>query len=482
MLRIALASALLFPPAWAGAARAGGFEAWQSTPALKNALWGLSAAFADSGEPIAAFQADKPLTPASSMKVFVTAAALSTLGGNARFRTRLCRSGTLGADGTLRGDLRLIGGGDPTLGTTLMKGRPSMEDVLDSWADAVKAGGIRRVEGAVLADNSLFQGLPVPGSWSWEDLGNYYAAPADALSLHDNLYSLVFAPGRAASEEARLLRTEPEIPGLRFTNRMRTGAPGSGDEAFVFNTPGSTEATLRGTVPAGAREFTIKGSIPEPALFAARALRSRLQRAAIPVSGESALAAPLACGPDALLAETLSPPLKDIVRVTHRRSVNLYAEMLARALAVSAGRPATPENGAAAVLDFLRSAKIDSSGLRLDDACGLSRRNAVPPKALSDLLAFMSRGPTFDAFRESFAAPGLDETSGSVRTFGKGALEGRLRFKPGFMSGVRSVCGYLSPRSGRLIVFAFIVNNSGASRAEIEDLLMPFLVELAEQR
>jgi D-alanyl-D-alanine carboxypeptidase/D-alanyl-D-alanine-endopeptidase (penicillin-binding protein 4) len=477
MALIVLVAAFFCPPAWAS-----GFEAWSSTPALKNALWGLSAAFADTGEPVAAFQADKPLAPASSMKVFVTAAALSTLGEDHRFRTRLCRSGSLGPDGTLRGDLRLIGGGDPTLGTTLMRGRPSMEDVLDAWVAAVKKSGVRRVEGSVLADNSLFSGLPAPGGWSWEDLGNYYAAPVDALSIHDNLYTLVFAPGRAPSEEARLLRTEPEVPGLHFTNRMRTGAEGSGDEAFVFNTPGSYDAALQGTVPAGVQEFAIKGSIPEPALFAARALRSRLQSAGIQVSGESALAAEEQdCGPDALLAEALSPPLKDIIRVTNRRSVNLYAETLARALALSAGKPATPEGGVAAVSDFLRSAKIDAPGLRLDDACGLSRRNAVPPKALSDLLAFMSRSAAFSAFKDSLVAPGYDESSGSDRMFGKGSLEGRLRFKPGYVSGVRSTCGYLLPRSGRLLVFAFIVNGSSASRAEIEALLTTFLVDLVER-
>lgn len=430
------------------------------------------------------FQADKGLIPASSIKVLVTAAALSVLGEDHRFHTRFYRTGEIAQNGTLKGDLVIEGGGDPSLGSTLMTGTPTLSDVLGAWSRAVREAGIRRVEGAVLADNRLFEGMPSPGSWAWEDLGNYYAAPADALSLNDNLYALVFAPGKSVGEEAALLRTEPEVPGLRFKNLMRTGDKDSGDKGVVYCVPDQEEAALTGTLPVGVPEFSIKGAVPWPALFAARSLKARLKSDGIAVVQGAALVSDESARSSAdkgLLLETLSPPLKDIVRVTNKKSVNLYAEMLARALALKAGKKGSAQEGVAAVMEFLRSARVDISGLRLADACGLSRIDAVPAQAFTSLLSYMARQPSFAAFRDSLATPGVDEATGKARSFGQGGLEGRLWFKAGFVTGARGYCGYLQTRKGRLLSFAFLANNLSAPRADVEAFLKKRLISLAEK-
>lgn len=483
MAPLSAAALLAFlPAAGLGAGRPSlsrSLKALDASPALKNAPWGLSVKDVASGRTLADVRADKSLVPASSLKVFVTAAALAKLGAAYRFRTGLYASGTLAPDGTLRGDLVLKGGGDPAFGSTLVPGSRSAEEVFSSWVSTLAASGIRRVEGSVLADARLFEGSQSPGSWSWEDLGNYYAAQASALSIGDNAYTLVFAPGPREGDPARLLRTEPEVPGLSFVNFMRTGPADSGDNGYVFCVPGQQEAVLRGTLPAGAREYSIKGALPDPALFAAHSFLRHLRSSKISISGGAARAASEADLRGArLLAEELSPPVADIARVTMRRSVNLYAEMLARALALAAGGQGTASRGLTALHDFLFVSGVNPAGLRLSDASGLSRQNAVPPAVFTDFLASVAKSPLFEDFRSLLVTPGADEVTGKVRGFGQGVLDGRLYFKSGFLTGARSYCGYLKDSKGRWLAFAFIVNHHASSRAEVEALLVDVLAAL----
>ena len=114
------------------------------------------------------------------------------------------------------------------------------------------------------------KGAAVP-SWGWEDLGNYYGAGASALTFHENLYTLYFQPG-VEGTAAKVLRIEPEMPALQLQNEVTTGPPGSGDRACIYGMEYALTQVVRGTVPAGVAEFSIKGSIPDPAAFTATLL------------------------------------------------------------------------------------------------------------------------------------------------------------------------------------------------------------------
>ncbi|MBI5211211.1 MAG: D-alanyl-D-alanine carboxypeptidase/D-alanyl-D-alanine-endopeptidase [Elusimicrobia bacterium] len=454
-----------------------------ASPPLRHAQWGLCVKAVDSGKVVASLDPQANLVPASSLKLFVTAAALATLGGDHRFSTALYHDGRV-EKGVLKGNLVIRGGGDPSLGSTLVKGGRPMDAVFADWLQALAAKGIKSVEGDLAADNLLFEGTPIPGSWPWEDAGNYYAAPADALSLGDNLYRLVLAPGAEAGEDAPALRTEPEIKGLAFVNFMKTGPEGSGDNGYIFNIPGSYRAVLRGTVPAGEREFAVKGALPEPALFAAEAFAGFLRRSGVKVSGQARLLArPAAYDESKLVARTDSVPLRDIVRLTNKRSFNLYAEMLARAVAPRFNKPASVLGGNEAVREFLAQAGVDVSSVRLADSCGLSRLNLVSARAVTDLLVHMAKSPQFQDYYDSLAFPADPEGFGHIKNLGTGTvLEKVLRIKSGSLSGVRAYCGYVLARSGRLLAFSFIVNNYTAAPAEVEKVHEDLLLALAQSK
>jgi D-alanyl-D-alanine carboxypeptidase/D-alanyl-D-alanine-endopeptidase (penicillin-binding protein 4) len=456
--------ALLLSLACAGPLRAGPADAkirqLAAAPGIRNASWGLSVRDAATGKTVAERNPALNLVPASIMKVFVTAAALAKFGPEHSFPTLLYYDGKV-SNGFLNGDVYIKGAGDPSLGSQLLKEAAPLDEVFKGWAAALKAAGINVVNGAVVGDESAFEGVQ-PGSWAWEDIGNYYAAQPSALTVNDGLYKLFFKPSEQEGGEASVLRTEPYIDGLKFENAMKTGPAGSGDNGYIFAFPGQYQAVLRGSIPMGPAEFAIKGALPDPALFTAQSFSYYLTKAGINSNKKARKG--VMSGGASLLARAPAVPLKSVVRVTNKRSFNLYAELLLRQL--GGGSPAA---GAVAVKAFLAGAGVDVAELDLEDACGLSSRDTAKAETFTGLLLAVHKKKYFPEFYESLVFPGDPDATGHVRSLGKGTpLEKNLRLKSGSLNGVRSYTGYLKTKKGRTLVFTSIMNNYSASGSAID--------------
>lgn len=448
-------------------------------PGLQNASWGISVKDAATGRGILERDAQKNLIPASILKVFVTAAAFDLLGPGYRFKTGVYYDGDI-SNGSLNGNIYIMGAGDPSLGSQFIKDARSADDTFRLWADAIKAKGINVINGAVVGDDSLFESV-LPGSWAWEDIGNYYAAGPSALTINDNLYKLYFKPGENPGDKADVLRTEPYLPEMTFENYVLTGPAGSGDNGYIYAFPGRYEAVLRGTVPQGPEEFPIKGALPDPALFAARSFGGFLSRAGINADKKPYKTGEAHAGKPELVTETEGSPLADIVRVLNKRSFNLYAELLLRRLAVSRGLKGTAAAGIKVLKDFLAAQGADTSELKLVDASGLSRVNMTKAANFTDLLCSVSKKKYFEAFRDTLVFPDDPEATGYIRRLGSDSLlAAGLRIKSGSMSGVRAYAGYLQTRKGRTLAFTFIVNSYSAASADIDKLHEDLLLKLAE--
>ncbi len=451
---------------------------------LNRAQWSIYAEYAGTGEPIIDYHSKICLAPASSLKIVTTGLTLVKLGPDFQFSTQLYYSGSINRKGILNGNLIIVGGGDPTLGSEMVPGSLSLDSLTQTWTKAISAAGIKRINGAVISDVSLLEEQAVPDYWPWIDIGNYYGAGTSALCIHDNLYYLTFKPGAAVGDPATVLAVVPQIPGLKFINHMRTGPEGSGDNGYIYCAPGQFTATLRGTVPAGVEEFTIKGSIPKPALLAAQLLSNALVTDGIKISGEARInTASIEYNQNKLIHRNESPLLKDIVRVTNQKSVNLYTEQLLKFTAWKESGSGSLDSGFKLIEAFLDTNKIDALGWRLYDASGLSRTNRVSARQLSNFLSLMSQTPVFEDYYNSFSIAGDPEGIGFVKSFGKGsvlALNGRI--KTGLISGVRSHSGYLTTNSGRLVAFSFICNNYPVSTRRINKIHEAILVQLAMQQ
>ncbi|HBE87799.1 MAG TPA: D-alanyl-D-alanine carboxypeptidase/D-alanyl-D-alanine-endopeptidase [Elusimicrobia bacterium] len=444
-----------------------------AAPAMSGASWGFAVTDAATGKEIFSRDADLSLVPASTMKLPVTAAALEYLGPERRFVTRLAAS-EKPADGVLRGDLYVVGGGDPSLGSELIRNAPATAAVYSAWAGELQAAGVKSVGGRVLGDESLFESFQ-PGSWSWEDIGNYYAARPSALTVNDNLYRIYFKPGAAPGEKAEVVRTDPPMPGLSFENLMLTGPEGSGDNGYVFAFPGEDSASLRGTIPMGPVDFPIKAALPDPALFAARAFAEALSAAGIKSGGAGKGKVP----PGAYeIAASSSAPLSEIVRALNKRSFNLYAELLLRHMGLEKYGAGAPEEGRKAVADFLAAEGV-AGGFSVADGCGLSRVNLAKAGAFARLLAAVYKKPWFPAFYDSLPFPGDPDAFGHIKRMGAGTpLEKALRVKSGSLRNVRGYAGYLKTKRGRTLAFCSVVNNYAGPGSALDGLHRDLLLEI----
>lgn len=445
-------------------------------PGLKTALVGFCLIPVDAEpEAAAGYRMDTGLVPASTMKVFSTATANEMLGPDYRFVTELQTTGALGEDGTLTGNVVIRGGGDPTLGAG------AASEVFSKWKAALAGAGVKKVEGAVIGDASIFGTALTPDTWQWNDMGNYYGAGASGLTFRQNLFYCSFrTPGVGA--KAPFTGTDPELPGIEFINEMRVGSPGSGDKGFIYGDPYGRIIHLRGTVPAGSGTFTIKGSLPDPAFFCARTFSEYLNQNGIPVSGEPTTERLLAIagkevGERTKVFEQFSDTLAGILVVTNHKSDNLRAECIHRAIGIAAGKKGTTVDASEATFAFWAAKGIDMTGFFMGDGCGLSRSNTVTPRQMAMMLYHAAKGEHFETFYASLPTAGQ---SGTLRSIGGGsAAEGRVRAKSGTLDRIRNYSGYVNARSGKRYAFALFINNYTGDLSSVKSKIVRVWSEMA---
>jgi serine-type D-Ala-D-Ala carboxypeptidase/endopeptidase (penicillin-binding protein 4) len=454
-------------------------ERYAGGEALRSGIWGVYAKYVESGKEIISLNAEKALAPASGLKIFVSSVGLELLGEEHRFKTDIYYDGEI-EEGVLKGNLYIVGGGDPTFGSEQVKGSLPLENVIRRIVAAVRDRGIGSITGRVIGDDSRYEDNPVPPYYPYIDIGNYYGAGANALTINDNLYHLYFKPASVVGGDAEVLRTEPVIPGLKFDNFMKTGEKGSGDNGYIYNAPGGYNALLRGTIPAGVKEFSIRGSIPDPPLFAAQYITEELKRSKIAITGEAGKNNRKRNYEETkLIYSHLSPPLKDIAVIINKRSNNLYTELLLKAIGEKVFGSGSSANGIRGIREFLRENKISTEGFDLGDGSGLSRTNQITAKMMVELLSVMTKKKSFQFFYNSLSIAGDPGDIGFFKNFGTGTvIQNNARIKSGTINGVRSHSGYLRDREGRLIAFSFIANNFGGKGGDIGEIHKQMMIRL----
>ena len=353
-------------------------------PLLRNATIGLAVVDVATGRLIEAHQGTRSIVPASLMKLTTTATALAALGPNFRFQTDLCYTGSI-VDGELRGDIVIVGGGDPTLGSDRTAGALSLEGILSRWVTAVQAVGIRNITGRVIADESLLPGAKPPPSWGWDDIGNYYGAGAGGLNIHDNYYTVRLQRSSKVGNQPIITGTEPANLPIRWTNDLVCAPSGTGDQSYIFGAPGSYDRIIQGTIPVGRGTYGVKGSLPDPAASAAMWLTDALTAAGITVVGDPATSE-VAVSTSGQLDTYFSPSLGAIAQTTNFNSVNLYAEALYNALAARWGTSGDGEATGDKLIDYWLDRGVPSAGWAQVDGSGLATANLITPLQLAQVL------------------------------------------------------------------------------------------------
>src|SRR3984885_9877777 len=373
-----------------------------STSALSRAFIGMRVVELKGGRVLYAHNSERLFVPASNMKLFTTALALSKLGAEYRLSTQIGAQVPIDADGTLPSDLELIGGGDPSLsGREYPYGNHATPHAIysfhamDELADQLAARGLKRIEGNVVGDDSRYVWEPQPGPWSSDSATREYGAPVSALILHDNTFALTFGPGEHAGDPARI-RLTPTFENFAIDNRVVTTERGE-RKIESYRSASGRELHVWGTIPKRDGGYTQELAIGDPALYAAKVLRDALLRRGVSIHGDAMARHRF---PDEktsespqvsmLLAEHHSPPLFELLQVVDKVSQNLHAEMFLREVAVAAGHSGSREAGLAAMDEFLTSIGIPAEEYQFTDGSGLSRDTLVSPSAITKLLVHMN--------------------------------------------------------------------------------------------
>ena len=450
---------------------------WTADSDLKNASIGFKAIQLNTGKVIAAFNSEQALIPASNLKLLTTAAAIEIFEPNKKLETKLLYSGKI-ENGILKGDLIIKGGGDPTLGSKYNK-----NDVFLHWVRDIKELGITSIEGRIVSDASSFPDYDIPRTWIWEDIGNYYGSGVSALSFIDNSFKISFSSPNEAQNATEVIKITPEIPNLKIDNKVLSSNSNS-DNAYIFGGPYNFNKKAEGTIPKSRKSFSIKGSLPDPALQVAFMFRNKLISSGISVKeGYSTIRNLKLEGkelPDSniLLSTYSGLEMHIIVYYTNRNSVNLYAEHLHRLLGLEKLGMANVDSGNESIMDFLENKNLPVSGVNLMDGSGMSRFNTVTTDLMTALLIEMKKSKRSQYFINSLAVSG---ESGTFKNFlNYPSTKGKVIGKSGYMERVCSYSGYINTGDST-VAFSIIVNNYSCSASSMKKKIEFLLLELSKE-
>jgi serine-type D-Ala-D-Ala carboxypeptidase/endopeptidase (penicillin-binding protein 4) len=448
--------------------------------------WGLLIVDAGSGESLYEQNGDKYFVPASNMKLFTTALALAKLGPEYRFRTTLETKGAISPDGTLSGDVVLVGRGDPNLSNRKFPyelkeefdGPP--EKVLRDLVDELVAKGVKEILGDVIGDDSYFPRERYPSGWEIDDMVWEYGAAISAIAVDDNTVTLMLTPGEKAGDpvQAALVQATPDFT---VANTAVTALEGVKPDLTLTREPGANLVVLKGTLPAKSAPRKLVLSIEEPAQHAAALLKEYLEERGVKVGGAARARHDPVDDRDGpvVLAEHLSVPLGDSVKLVNKISQNLHTEMLLRTAARQNGRWTTAEDLMKFPEDFYSAAGIIPGDVLQTDGSGLSRHDLVTPRAIVTLLNYAQNQPWFGAYYASMPVAGVDGTL-EDRMKNTPAV-GRIHGKTGSVEHVRTLSGYAETPGGRRLIFSFLSNNQGGKSHEAADALGGLCIAMIEE-
>lgn len=414
----------------------------------ERSRWGILVQ-TTSGQTLYARRAREYFTPASTVKLFTSAAALEGLGADYRFRTAIGESRELGG-------LILSSSGDPSFTTE------QLQALLAQLIDR----GIGRIPNLyVLARDEEAIAPETHPTWEWEDVYASYGAPVTRLILNENAVTLTLLPSGNGTGVALEWSDAIAARQWQVINRATIAPPGTPYGVEIIGRLGEPTLSIRGEMPASATPDKWELAIRDPQRYAIDLLRSLSISAGIaigniePITGDRSFST---------LAAIDSPPLSILLQEVNQHSNNLYAEAILHQL----GRDANTQ-AIAAFSDRLTALGIPPDSYNLVDGSGLSRRNAVAPEAIVRVLQVMLRSPQFGVFRESLA---VSATSGTLRfRFRETPLAGRIWGKSGGLTGVASLAGYIDRPNTSMLIFSVAINhgsNRGAeNRAAIDEIV-----------
>lgn len=444
-------------------------------PLMSHASLGICVYDITDDTVVYALDADHALLPAALNKLITTAAGFSRLGNDFRFKTQMVYNGSIDQRGVLHGNIYIIGQGDPFLGSARFKST-SPDTLFRKINENLRDMGIRRIEGRILTDATLFDDEMVHPTWQWNDIGNYYGSGVTSLNFNENNISVYFSAGKAVGDTATITRLFPANLKVQFINHVVTGPADTLGDINFYGSPTEEIRIARGIIPLGVKDTLIRASMPNPAFVLGDQLTRYLRSHGIPVSGDAGISTSMP--PRVHVINTIeSARYFDIARLANYTSNNMCAEAIYKYLGYYQEGLGNYPNGQRFMDFYFRELGLDPVGVKMVDGSGLSRDNHVTSRFLCRFLAAVGRQPYYEDFRGTLGVSSQTGESMALPRLPKGCS---IAMKGGSMTGVRGYAGYFTNAKGRLYSFAIISNNYDCTGDEMNLVLKGIIEEIVK--
>ena len=419
-----------------------------------------------SGETLFSLNAQTPRSPASTIKLVTTYAALDELGANYVWTTRAYATGPVVA-GHVKGDLVLRGGGDPFMSA----------DRWERFAREVRLRGITHIDGDVIIDDSVFEAQTAdPDDFDGKGYRTYNVLPAALLV---NLQTIEF---HVVPEQGHLaIIADPAPANYKITNRVKPLQTGcrSGAHALRFEDETPTGITIAGAMSVRCEGVSLRRAVMRAPDFAFGTFVENFRRLGGTANGQLRVAPTPADARLLFAYESLT--LGEVIRLVNKFSINPMARALLLTLAFEKGGvPGTLAKGSTAISDWLGKRGIaDCTELAIDNGSGLSRTSKISAACMNDILMSAARSRYFPELAASLPLGGEDGTLRHRFRETKGAA--RVRMKTGHLRDVAALAGFANTDAGRPLAISIMINHTAAEYGD-GDRVIDALVRWAMER
>ena len=429
------------------------------------------------GNTVASWNPDLPLLTASTIKTISTGLILKALGPDYQFSTKIAHDGFI-KNGVLYGNLYIVGGADPTLGSRDTVAIP-VERIFEQWYTFISSAGIERINGSIVADDRFFTDEDIHPSWSWSNIGPSFGSGASGLSFCENSQFIRFVAGKNEGDDVIIESVYPEVPGMIFINRLTTSSSSAKERVSYYVSELDKKGELRGSIPAGKDSSVLQISNKFGPLACAFEFDKFLTGKGIKITRDILYASDLQNVPNqdslAILGESFSPPLFSILNVTNRISNNFYAETFFKMLGKFYTGVGSYDSSRVAALRLMQDIGLKPRGYKQDDGSGLSRQNYVSARFFCKFFSKMKEFDIFDEYFVSFPQPGGPGTLKGVLGNSDPLKKSRIHAKSGSLSGVRCYAGYVEREDGEIWTFAILTNNYSVKTSAMQPGIEAFL-------
>jgi D-alanyl-D-alanine carboxypeptidase/D-alanyl-D-alanine-endopeptidase (penicillin-binding protein 4) len=452
-----------------------------SQPKFDAALWGVKVVSLDSGKIIFEQNSQKLFSPASNSKLYTVALALDRLGADYRIKTSLYSAAKPDSFGVLKGDLIVVGRGDPSINARLHNN--DIYAALEPLVAALTNAGVRRITGDLIGDDSYIHGPPYGSGWAWDDTESYYGAEISALTINDNTLQVSVKPGSKAGEPCALTLF-PSTTYIALSNRTETVTNATRRTVSFYRPLDENVIYATGKMPLENPGYNDDLTVHNPAGLFIWFFKEALTRHGIKIGGKERTVGWLERQSDPIHLDNLtelgsieSPPMSEIAREVMKPSQNLYTDLLLANVGEQHRTPETSPNetsedlGIRELNKFLTEAGVKKGDVLFEEGSGLSRNNLTTPNATIALLQYMRHHKRAEVYLNALPIAGVD---GTLRNRMRGtAAANNVRAKTGTLRWANSLSGHVTTAAGERLLFSIMLNryqNSEPNRSARADV------------